>query len=108
MIALRYVCGFLLQTLPYAFFCCYPFWERFKINKNHAVLIAAVFLAVAAVPFTIVGAGGFGGERNEFYTNVILSSGDPGGSGTENIRLFYHDELRLFSDGACQHHHQQL
>lgn len=72
MIALRYVCGFLLQTLPYAFFCCYPFWERFKINKNHAVLIAAVFLAVAAVPFTIVGAGGFGGERNEFYTNVIF------------------------------------
>ena len=34
MIALRYFCGFFLQIFPYAFFCMFPFRDRFSEGEG--------------------------------------------------------------------------
>ena len=39
MIALRYFCGFSLQIFPYAFFCLYPFRDRFRLSTKKTMLM---------------------------------------------------------------------
>lgn len=55
MMIFRYVYGFLLQILPCAFFCCYPFADRFKISARRlAVMILSVTFGMCMI-FTILG-----------------------------------------------------
>lgn len=72
MIALRYICGFFLQIFTYAFFCLYPFWNRFRINRKKAIFIALMGSAVLAIPFALIGQFNIGGNYEEFFCNIIF------------------------------------
>ena len=72
MIALRYFCGFSLQIFPYAFFCMYPFRDRFRISFRKAMLIGLSIFIIAVIPFSFAGQLNIGGNYREFIWNVIF------------------------------------
>lgn len=72
MVALRYICGFFLQIFPYAFFCLYPFWDRFRINRKKVIIIALSVLTVLAIPFSLIGQFNIGGNYEELFCNIIF------------------------------------
>ena len=72
MIAARYICGFSLQIFIYAFFCLYPFWNRFRISRKKAVITALSVFAVLSVPFALVGQFDFTGVYEEPLCNLIF------------------------------------
>ena len=72
MIALRYTCGFFLQIFLYAFFCLYPFRNRFRVNRKKALAAALIVFTVLAVPFALVGQSDFAGAYEEMLCNVIF------------------------------------
>lgn len=75
MLVVRNIAGFLLQILPCAFLCLYPFSNRFKVPMRSACLIAggilaafcAVFAAVGSVPLDPVAH-----EYRIFAQNVVF------------------------------------
>lgn len=74
MVALRYICGFFLQIFPYAFFCLYPFWDRFCINRKKVIIIALAVLTVLAIPFSLIGQFNIGGNYEEFFATSSSTS----------------------------------
>lgn len=72
MVALRYICGFFIQICPYAFFCLYPFWDRFCINRKKVIIIALSVLTVLAIPFSLIGQFNIGGNYEELFCNIIF------------------------------------
>ena len=65
MIALRYFCGFFLQIFPYAFFCMFPFRDRFRGSRKRAVFIALSIFALMVIPFCTVAQLNVGGAYKE-------------------------------------------
>ncbi len=72
MIALRYFCGFSLQIFPYAFFCIYPFRDRFCISKKKMLLIALSVFITAVIPFSLTAQLHIGGNYGELICNIIF------------------------------------
>ena len=55
MIALRYFCGFSLQIFPYAFFCLYPFRDRFRLSTKKTMLMAlSIFIVMVIFSYRTV------------------------------------------------------
>lgn len=55
MLLFRHVFGFLIQLLPGAFVCCYPFWGRFKFAAKKAVGIACGMALAGCALFVWLG-----------------------------------------------------
>lgn len=72
MVALRYICGFFLQILPYAFFCIYPFRNRFGIERKKMVFIVLSVMTVLVIPFCLIGQFNVGGDYEEFLCNIVF------------------------------------
>ena len=72
MIALRYFCGFFLQIFPYAFFCMFPFRDRFRGSRKRAVFIALSIFALMVIPFCTVAQLNVGGAYKETIWNIIF------------------------------------
>ena len=72
MIALRYFCGFSLQIFPYAFFCLYPFQDRFRLSTKKAMLMALSIFIVMVIPFSLIAQFNIGGDYRELIWNVIF------------------------------------
>ena len=72
MIALRYFCGFSLQIFPYAFFCLYPFWDRFRLSTKKTMLMALPIFSVTVIPFSLIAQFNIGGDCRELIWNVIF------------------------------------
>ena len=72
MIALRYFCGFSLQIFPYAFFCLYPFWDRFRLSTKKTMLMALSIFIVMVIPFSLIAQFNIGGDCRELIWNVIF------------------------------------
>ena len=72
MIALRYFCGFFLQIFPYAFFCMFPFRDRFRGRRKRAVFIALSIFALMVIPFCTVAQLNVGGAYKETIWNIIF------------------------------------
>lgn len=72
MIALRYFCGFFLQITPYAFFCMYPFRDRFRLSSKKVLELAAAIFVAAVIPFSLAGQISLGGVYSEFVANIIF------------------------------------
>ena len=72
MIALRYFCGFSLQIFPYAFFCLYPFRDRFRLSTKKTMLMALSIFIVMVIPFSLIAQFNIGGDYKELIWNVIF------------------------------------
>ena len=72
MIALRYFCGFSLQIFPYAFFCLYPFRDRFRLSTKKTMLMALSIFIVMVIPFSLTAQFNIGGDYRELIWNVIF------------------------------------
>ena len=72
MIALRYFCGFSLQIFPYAFFCLYPFRDRFRLSTKKAMRMALSIFIVMVIPFSLIAQFNIGGDYKELIWNVIF------------------------------------
>ena len=72
MIALRYFCGFSLQIFPYAFFCLYPFRDRFRLSTKKTMLMALSIFIVMVIPFSLIAQFNIGGDYRELIWNVIF------------------------------------
>ena len=72
MIALRYFCGFSLQIFPYAFFCLYPFRDRFRLSTKKTMLMALSIFIVMVIPFSLIAQFNIGGDCRELIWNVIF------------------------------------
>lgn len=70
MIALRYFCGFSLQIFPYAFFCLYPFRDRFRLSTKKTMLMALSIFIVMVIPFSLIAQFNIGGDYRELIWNV--------------------------------------
>ncbi len=55
MLIFRQICGFLVQILPCAFLCMYPFYNNLKINKQNSNFIISSILILMVSLFTFVG-----------------------------------------------------
>lgn len=75
MLIFRHIYGFLLQILPCAFFCCYPFAGRFKIPARRlAVIILSVTFAMCMI-FTVLGlliSPETPGQLNHLVLNLVF------------------------------------
>ena len=72
MIALRYFCGFSLQIFPYAFFCLYPFRDRFRLSTKKTMLMALSIFIVMVIPFSLIAQFNIGGDYKELISNAIF------------------------------------
>ena len=72
MIALRYFCGFSLQIFPYAFFCLYPFRDRFRLSTKKTILMALSIFIVMVIPFSLIAQFNIGGDYKELISNAIF------------------------------------
>ena len=72
MIAFRYFCGFSLQIFPYAFFCLYPFRDRFRLSTKKTMLMALSIFIVMVIPFSLIAQFNIGGDYRELIWNVIF------------------------------------
>lgn len=66
LIIIRQVCGFLVQILPCAFFCIYPFKNDFKINFKKAVIIFASVLLIMSAIFSAVATAHYTTELKQY------------------------------------------
>ena len=71
MIALRYFCGFSLQIFPYAFFCLYPFRDRFRLSTKKTMLMALSIFIVMVIPFSLIAQFNIGGDYRELHLHLI-------------------------------------
>ena len=65
--AVRNILGFLVQVVPCAALCFIPFPDRLRRGRRRTYGAVALVLAVALIPFTIVGSLDFGLERPTRY-----------------------------------------
>ena len=87
MIALRYFCGFSLQIFPYAFFCLYPFRDRFRLSTKKTMLMALSIFIVMVIPFSLIAQFNIGGDYKELIWNVIFLYCP---ATVRSVVLFYH------------------
>ena len=106
MIALRYFCGFSLQIFPYAFFCLYPFRDRFRLSTKKTMLMALSIFIVMVIPFSLIAQFNIGGDYKELIWNVIflycpatvrsvVLFYHPGKNSRKTICIFCCNELRI-------------
>ena len=90
MIALRYFCGFSLQIFPYAFFCLYPFRDRFRLSTKKTMLMALSIFIVMVIPFSLIAQFNIGGD----YKELIWNS-------RKTVCIFCCNELRILCYKHC-------
>ena len=111
MIALRYFCGFSLQIFPYAFFCLYPFRDRFRLSTKKTMLMALSIFIVMVIPFSLIAQFNIGGDYKELIWNVIFYIAlllfgvvlfyHPGKNSRKTICIFCCNELRILCHKYC-------
>ena len=87
MIALRYFCGFSLQIFPYAFFCLYPFRDRFRLSTKKTMLMALSIFIVMVIPFSLIAQFNIGGDYKELIWNCYFLYCP---ATVRSVVLFYH------------------
>ncbi|NCB92517.1 MAG: GHKL domain-containing protein [Clostridia bacterium] len=75
MLVFRYIFGFFIQLFPYAFFCCYPFYDHFRIDRKKSILsvcAVCIFMCVIFVWFGLFPLDMFEESRSDLICNLIF------------------------------------